>query len=684
MTPYEILLSESRRSGCWWWPSPPGWPRSRRCAPRGSSTATPIGRVTDDGIFRVRHHGQVVAAIPGQRLVDDCPIYHPEAREARRGRAPAGPRARRPSRRSISRRALPALLDAPTIASKRWVYEQYDSTVQASTVLGPGGDAGVLRVPGTGFGLAVSVDCNNRLVALDPYEGGKAAVAEAARNVACTGARPLGITDCLNFGNPEKPEVFFQFREACRGIADACRAFETPVTGGNVSFYNESPTGAVDPTPTVGMVGLLERVERRVPSHFAAEGDADRGAGRHPGRARRLGLLGRAARLRRRARPPVDLDAEAPAAAAAWWPPPTGACCGRRTTAPRAGCSVTLAEAAIGGPYAAGGFGAAIVLDGYAPDVSLEGLLYGEDMRPGGRVLRPRRRRRPARALPRPWRAGVRGGPGRGSRAARWNSGSGAGCSVGASVLYGRPISRRFPVGCGSPTRIARRGHSSMCGIIGVSGVPDAARLTYLGLYALQHRGQESAGIVAVDRDGMARAHRGMGLVSENFDESILGRLPGDVAVGHTRYSTTGSTVLANAQPCSVNTRCGTAGHRPQRQPHQRRGDQAGPGREGRHLHHLVRHRGAGAPDRPLRGRHGRGPDPGRAGAGGGRLQPGDHASAARCTPWWTAAASGRWCWAGWGAGWWWPRRPARSTWWAPPWPASSSRASSSGSRTAG
>src|SRR3954449_7361660 len=228
-----------------------------------------MGRVTDDGIYRVKHHGQVVVAIPGQRLVEDCPTYSPDAEEAEEARL----------RRSVIEPgdpvvdlegALELLLGHPNIASKRWVYEQYDSTVLASTVLPPGSDAGVIRVPGTAFGIAMSVDCNARLVALDPYEGGKAAVAEAARNVAATGARPLGITNCLNFGNPEKPEVFFQFREACRGIADACRAFDTPVTGGNVSFYNESPTGAVDPTPTVGMVGLLSRVDARVPSHFSA------------------------------------------------------------------------------------------------------------------------------------------------------------------------------------------------------------------------------------------------------------------------------------------------------------------------------------------------------------------------------------------------------------------------------
>jgi phosphoribosylformylglycinamidine synthase len=140
-------------------------------------------------------------------------------------------------------------------------------------VVGPGGDAAVIRVAETEFGLAMKTDGNARFVLLDPYEGGKAAVAEAARNVACTGARPLGITNCLNFGSPERPAVFHQFREACRGIADACRALDTPVTGGNVSFYNESPSGAVDPTPVIGMVGVLSRVERAVPSHARATGD---------------------------------------------------------------------------------------------------------------------------------------------------------------------------------------------------------------------------------------------------------------------------------------------------------------------------------------------------------------------------------------------------------------------------
>jgi phosphoribosylformylglycinamidine synthase len=249
-------------------------PQVQAIAAKWELTATPIGRVTDDGMYRCTWGKDVVVEIPGQRLVDDAPVYTPEAREdeaVARLRAGAPPH---PAPQANVTDTLLALLDYPSLASKRWVYEQYDSTVQASTVIAPGGDAGVLRVRGETFGLAVKTDCNARYVALDPYEGGKAAVAEAARNVACTGARPLGITDCLNFGNPERPAVFYQFREACRGIADACRALGTPVTGGNVSFYNESPTGAVPPTPVIGMVGVLTRVDRAVPSHAQREGDA--------------------------------------------------------------------------------------------------------------------------------------------------------------------------------------------------------------------------------------------------------------------------------------------------------------------------------------------------------------------------------------------------------------------------
>ena len=273
MTPYEILLSESQERMLVV-ARPDRIGQVRAIAEKWDLTATPIGRVTDDGMYRAKWQDQVVVLIPGQRLIDDCPVYDPEAREdpaiaELRGRTPH-PASRIPDPADV----LLELLDHLPVASKHWVYEQYDSTVQAGTVIGPGaGDAGVIRIRDAEFGLAVTVDCNNRYVLLDPYEGGKAAVAEAARNIACTGARPLGITDCLNFGSPERPSVFYQFKESCRGIADACRALDTPVTGGNVSFYNESPAGAVDPTPVVGMLGLLPRADRAVPSHARAAGD---------------------------------------------------------------------------------------------------------------------------------------------------------------------------------------------------------------------------------------------------------------------------------------------------------------------------------------------------------------------------------------------------------------------------
>ncbi len=376
MTPYEILLSESQERMLVV-AEPERVAEVQAVCAKWELGATPIGQVTEDGIFRVRHNGRVVAAIPGQRLVDDCPLYDPDAAEAESAGARRAARPLNPPSAGLED-ALLVLLDSPNIASKRWVYEQYDSTVLASTVLPPGGDAGVLRVPGTEFGLAVSVDCNSRLVALDPYEGGKAAVAEAARNVACTGARPLGITDCLNFGSPERPEVFFQFREAARGIADACRAFDTPVTGGNVSFYNESPAGAIDPTPTIGMVGLLERVTDRVPSHFAAPGDAILVLGATGGE---LGGSAYWAELHdfvggRPAR--VDLQAERRLQEVLM------AAAGRQLLRSAHDCAdggllVALAEAAIGGPYAPGGMGAALDLTGYAAGIPLEGLLYGED-----------------------------------------------------------------------------------------------------------------------------------------------------------------------------------------------------------------------------------------------------------------------------------------------------------------
>ena len=275
MTPYEILLSESQE-------------RMLVVAKKGHEDAAKailqkwdlqaevIGEVIAEPVYRVVEGDRVVAEFPGSRLVTECPQYEPVARESE---AIAALRARDPH--AVQPRAEEAdpvwtliqLLSSPTIANKSWIYRQYDSQVRTNTVVGPGAaDAAVVRLRGTTKALALKTDCNSRYVYLDPRMGGRIAVAEAARNVACTGGRPMAITNCLNFGNPKKPEVFFQFREAVFGIGDACRALGTPVTGGNVSLYNENPQGAVFPTPTIGMVGLIDDIAHFTRSSFRTVG----------------------------------------------------------------------------------------------------------------------------------------------------------------------------------------------------------------------------------------------------------------------------------------------------------------------------------------------------------------------------------------------------------------------------
>ena len=275
MTPYEILLSESQE-------------RMLVVAKKGREeavrailakwdlSAEVIGEVIAEPVYRVTEGERVVAEFPGSRLVTDCPVYTPEARESAEAQ-----RLRSRDVGAIPELAeerdpvwtLGRLLSSPTIASKAWVYHQYDTSVRTNTVVGPGSDAAVIRIRGTGKALALKTDCNGRFVYLDPREGGRIAVAEAARNVACSGGRPMAITNCLNFGNPTRPEVFFQFREAVAGMGDACRALGTPVTGGNVSFYNESPRGAVYPTPVIGMVGLVESMDHVTRMAFERDGD---------------------------------------------------------------------------------------------------------------------------------------------------------------------------------------------------------------------------------------------------------------------------------------------------------------------------------------------------------------------------------------------------------------------------
>jgi phosphoribosylformylglycinamidine synthase subunit PurL len=272
MTPYEIMLSESQE-------------RMLMVVKRGREAeverifekwdlhAVRVGEVTTDGKLRVRNRGEVVAEIPNGALTDDAPLYRRPMSEpayikdvqqlslASLGKPPAASEAFR------------RVLGSPTVASKRWVYRQYDHMVRTNTLVLPGMGAGVVRVKGTPRALAMSVDCNGRFVYLDPYRGAQLAVAEAARNVVCAGGLPIGATNCLNFGNPEKPEVMWQFARAIEGMGAACRALDIPITGGNVSLYNETDGRAVLPTPVVGVVGVIEDASAVVQRAFKSQGD---------------------------------------------------------------------------------------------------------------------------------------------------------------------------------------------------------------------------------------------------------------------------------------------------------------------------------------------------------------------------------------------------------------------------
>ena len=288
MTPYEILLSESQErmliivhKG--------REDEVKRIFDKWDLPWAEVGEVTGDGMMVVKNHGEVIATVPAAKLADDAPLYHRDSKQPAYLEQTRALRLADIPALADPRAALAKLLGWPTIASKNWVYRQYDHMVRAGTVLSPGSDAAVIRVKADSYPalpadapaddvpdkyLAMTVDCNGVHVYLDPYEGSKATVAEAARNLVCSGARPLGATDNLNFGNPHNPELFWQLKESVRGLAEACEAFGTPVTGGNVSLYNQNPAGAIDPTPTVGMVGLVENTEHITSQWFKDDEDA--------------------------------------------------------------------------------------------------------------------------------------------------------------------------------------------------------------------------------------------------------------------------------------------------------------------------------------------------------------------------------------------------------------------------
>ncbi len=274
MSAYEIMLSESQE-------------RMLVVAKKGKEDrikeifekwdlhCETVGYVTDEKKIEIKHRGEIKSDIDPHYLVlgGGAPVYTRETKvpgyleEVRKFKASDIPVP------SDLKEILIKVFSSPNIVSKKWVYEQYDSMVRTNTVVGPGSDSAVIRIKGTNKALALKTDCNSRYVYLNPRVGGRIAVAESARNIVCSGGVPLAITNCLNFGNPYKPEIYWQFTEAVGGMGDACRKFNTPVTGGNVSFYNESPDGAVFPTPVIGMLGLIEDLKHITTSHFKDEGD---------------------------------------------------------------------------------------------------------------------------------------------------------------------------------------------------------------------------------------------------------------------------------------------------------------------------------------------------------------------------------------------------------------------------
>ena len=380
MTPYEILLSESQERMLV--VAEAGREDAvREILEKWELEAETIGHVTATGTFRVLEDGVAVADIPALPLTQGCPTYErpgEESLEVRDLRVMDISHYMSPPNDLES--AFLAVVGSPNVASKQWVYEQYDTTVRANSVERPGGDAGVIRVPGTNRGVAATTDCNGRHTYLNPRAGAMGAVAEAARNVACTGAVPMAITNCLNFGSPLKPHIRHQFREAVLGMRDACAYLETPVTGGNVSFYNETDGQAVYPTPVVGMIGVIEDVDSVVRHSFSDPGDAILLLGTNKGELGGSEYLYAVHGLVAGEPPEVDLAAERALQRCLL------AMAARRMLksahdVASGGLAATLVESCLGRPRTGRGVGASVRLEEEFPDTA---LLFGEDH---GRVV---------------------------------------------------------------------------------------------------------------------------------------------------------------------------------------------------------------------------------------------------------------------------------------------------------
>jgi phosphoribosylformylglycinamidine synthase len=369
MTPYEILLSESQE-------------RMLLVAKAGREAAVEeifarwdleavvIGHLTDDGLFHARWHGEEVCQIPVAALTDAAPVYRRPTEEPARLEEQQQLDLKAVKEPADLTQTLLTLLESPNLCSRAWVYRQYDQLVGGNTVVTPGADAAVVRIEGTRRALALAVDCNSRYCKLDPYLGAVLAVVEAARNLVAVGARPLALSDCLNYGNPERPEVMWEFQQGIYGIRDACVALGTPVVSGNVSFYNETEGRNIPPTPTIAMVGLLDDVEAYLTPWWKAEGDVVVLLGRTREELGASEYLSVIHGLQRGAPPWIDLEAEKRlhrvCLAAAQERLLRSA-----HDVGEGGLAVALAECSFGGPE----LGARVTLE---PGMRADALLFGE------------------------------------------------------------------------------------------------------------------------------------------------------------------------------------------------------------------------------------------------------------------------------------------------------------------
>jgi phosphoribosylformylglycinamidine synthase len=371
MTPYEIMLSESQERMLLV-ATPESEARVRALFEKWDLEASVIGRVTENGRVRINWQGKNVADLPAAAVADDAPRYdRPQSRPAWQDEVQRLALERVPDVTDAGA-MLTRLMTSPNLASRESIFGTYDHMVRTNTVVRPGSDAAVIRLKGGNKALALTSDCNPRYCYLDPEEGARLAVAEAARNLACAGAVPIGTTDCLNFGNPERPEIMWQFARSIDGIADACRAFEAPIVGGNVSFYNETEGRAIPPTPMIAMVGLLEDVRSAMTQWFRREGDVVLLLGEPAGSLAASEYLALAHTLEAGRPAAVNLKAERALHDAVRAAREAGFIVSAHDCS-EGGLAVALAECCITAP--AGAIGARIALDAGG---RLDALLFGE------------------------------------------------------------------------------------------------------------------------------------------------------------------------------------------------------------------------------------------------------------------------------------------------------------------